>query len=150
MPKKNIPKKHPEKITNKDLKKTTLKKLSEEERKKISGLIKIEQSESFIGPIPPPHILDKYDEIIPNGAERIMKMAENQSSHRIQMEKNVILKKLKESSRGQLFGFILVLFIIIIITFAIIKEQIDLAKILGGITIVSVASNFCNRKNKPK
>jgi len=137
-------KKHIGKINNKDSKKNTFKKPSEEE-KKIEGLI-IGKSESFKGPVPPPNILEKYNGIIENGAERIVKMAENQSSHRIQIEKTVVLKKLKESGRGQIFGFILVVLILGIIVFAIVKEQGGVAKILGGITIGSVAVIFVTGK----
>lgn len=45
----------------------------------------------FSGPIPPPALLAKYAEIIPNGAERILKMAENQSAHRQYIEKWAVI-----------------------------------------------------------
>jgi uncharacterized membrane protein len=50
----------------------------------------IKTAASFSGPLPPPSILGKYNDILPNGAERIMKMAENQSTHRIELEKLAI------------------------------------------------------------
>lgn len=46
-----------------------------------AGLI-VAQSASFSGPIPPPAILHQYDAVIPGAAERILKMAEEQSKHR--------------------------------------------------------------------
>jgi len=48
-------------------------------------------TETFSGPIPPPALLAKYDELIPNGADRILKMAEKQSTHRQCIEKWVII-----------------------------------------------------------
>jgi uncharacterized membrane protein len=45
----------------------------------------------FRGPIPPPELLTKYDEIISNGADRILKMAENQSGHRQYIEKWAVI-----------------------------------------------------------
>jgi uncharacterized membrane protein len=45
------------------------------------------EARSFSGPIPHPELLAKYDEIIPSGADRILKMAEKQSIHRQYIEK---------------------------------------------------------------
>lgn len=38
---------------------------------------RVSQSVSFQGPIPPPQLLEQYSKVIPNGAERIMAMAES-------------------------------------------------------------------------
>jgi uncharacterized membrane protein len=52
----------------------------------------------FRGPLPPPGMLARYNDALPDGADRIVKMAEGQSSHRQTME-----------SRGQIFAFVLAL-----------------------------------------
>jgi uncharacterized membrane protein len=41
---------------------------------------------TFSGPLPPPEILAKYNEVAPNGADRILSMAEGQSAHRQRLE----------------------------------------------------------------
>lgn len=41
-----------------------------------------------IGPLPDPEALEQYDRIVPNGAERIMQMAENQAAHSHEMERS--------------------------------------------------------------
>jgi uncharacterized membrane protein len=46
-----------------------------------------EISQSFSGPLPHPDVLRKFNEIIPGAAERIIKMAEDQSIHRKELEK---------------------------------------------------------------
>ena len=51
---------------------------SEEELEELS----VRVSEKFAGPIPPPPIMKRYEEILPGSANRILKMAENQSEHR--------------------------------------------------------------------
>ena len=56
----------------------------------------------FSGPLPPPHVLEKYSNIIPNGGERIMVMAEEQSKHRRELER----KALNTDSRNSLLGII--------------------------------------------
>jgi uncharacterized membrane protein len=73
----------------------------------------VSQSAQFSGPIPPPAVLEKYNEIIPNGAERIMAMAENQSAHREWLEKRVIDGDVASRTRGSWFAFILSLVAIV-------------------------------------
>lgn len=63
-------------------------------------IIQIQQG--FSGPLPPPEMLAQYDAVLPGSADRIVKMAEDQSSHRRRIE-----------SRGQIFGFVLVLVAIV-------------------------------------
>jgi uncharacterized membrane protein len=61
-------------------------------------LVQILARSVFSGPLPPPEMLARYNEALPDGADRIVKMAEDQSSHRRMME-----------SRGQIFAFVLAL-----------------------------------------
>ena len=42
--------------------------------------------ESFSGPLPPPDILSRYNDVLPNAAERIFKMTESQAKHRQALE----------------------------------------------------------------
>jgi uncharacterized membrane protein len=56
---------------------------------------------SFSGPLPPPGMLERYNSVIPNGADRIMKMAEEQAKHRQSLETSVINANLKAQERGQ-------------------------------------------------
>ncbi|HQH25465.1 MAG TPA: DUF2335 domain-containing protein [Bacteroidales bacterium] len=62
--------------------KPILEKLSREEQRKIKSII-ISSYQAYSGPVPAPEALEKYNQVIPDGADRIMKMAENQSNHRI-------------------------------------------------------------------
>lgn len=74
---------------------------------KIISEIAFEKKSSFSGPIPPPEILRGYNNVITDGGERIMKMAESQSAHRIRLEELTIREGIKQSGRGQTYGFIL-------------------------------------------
>jgi uncharacterized membrane protein len=49
------------------------------------------EARAFSGPIPPPELLDKYNQMIPDGADRILKMAERQSAHRQHIEKWAVI-----------------------------------------------------------
>lgn len=74
---------------------------------------------TFVGPLPPPEILSKYEDAFPGAAERIFKMAENQATHRRSMEKESLKLASRDSLLGIITGFI-----------------IAAAGILGGIYIV--------------
>lgn len=55
---------------------------------------------SWEGPIPPPALIEQYNAIIPNGAERIMRMAEKAQDADIEMHRGW----LKTNARGQRLG----------------------------------------------
>lgn len=75
--------------------------------------ISIRATSEFSGPIPHPDLLIKYNEIIPNGADRIMTMTEKQSDHRMSMENTYMGNQYKQSRLGTVifalitFGFII-------------------------------------------
>jgi len=99
----------------------------------------------FAGPLPPPDLMAKYDQILPGSAERILKMAENE-----QMVSNEIsLKLTKYIGRGQLFGFILGLVTIIGGLFLIYvgKDITGLASLLSGLGALLLAHLYGHKKH---
>jgi uncharacterized membrane protein len=75
------------------------------------------------GPLPAPEELAAYNQIIPEGADRIMKMAEQQSAHRISLESTVVNSQQKQSFCGQIFGLIIGLSGLGLATYAAIHNQ---------------------------
>lgn len=65
------------------------------------------QAEFFAGPIPPPSYLARYNDIVPNGADRIISMAERQSSHRESLEAMVVKGNVQNQRLGSIFAFII-------------------------------------------
>lgn len=61
----------------------------------------------FSGPLPPPEILAKYEDVYPGAAKTIFQMAEKQSEHRRNMESENLRLAARDSSRGSTFGFII-------------------------------------------
>jgi len=98
------------------------------------------------GPIPSPRDLVKYNEIIPNGADRIMAMAEKQSDHRIEIEKKTIFSQSLQSKIGQIFAFILVSGALYISYSLAMNGHDSVAKTIGGFTVVSIAGVFLTGK----
>lgn len=65
------------------------------------------QRVTFAGPIPPPELLAKYNDVIPNAAERILAMAEKQENHRQYLGKSVVDSDIQQSKRGLVAGSLL-------------------------------------------
>jgi uncharacterized membrane protein len=60
-----------------------------EPKKPTSGDMQLKiqhQEQRFEGPIPPPAVLQGYEQILPGAAERILRMAEQQAAHRHSLE----------------------------------------------------------------
>ena len=64
---------------------------------------------SFSGPLPPPNILIGYNEAVPDGAERIIALAERQAAHRMSLESRVVDADIKRSYWGLGAGLIVAL-----------------------------------------
>jgi uncharacterized membrane protein len=75
--------------------------------------VKTEHRSAFIGPLPRPEDLEMYANLIPDGANRIMKMAENQADHRMFLEKSVLASNIKRSNTGLWLGFFVVIAIVV-------------------------------------
>ena len=61
-------------------------------------------SSQWTGPLPPPDALDRFNQVVPNGAERIFKMAETEQAHRIAQETEMLRVTVAEARRGQYLG----------------------------------------------
>ena len=80
---------------------------SNQTSKDVSIKAQITQSEYYSGPIPHPEIIKKYEEILPGSADRIIAMAEKQSTHRQEMEKIKVRSESRDSFLGVIFAFLL-------------------------------------------
>jgi len=64
-------------------------------------------AEYMSGPLPSAQQLERYEQILPGAADRIIKMAEVQSAHRQELEKSVVSANTRDSKLGVIFAFIL-------------------------------------------
>lgn len=102
----------------------------------------VERHSFYSGPLPPAGMLEEYNRIIPNGAERIMAMAELQSEHRRLMEKEVISSQNLQSKRGQMFAFIIAILLIGVGTTAILFGHSAVASTIFGTTVLGLVTVF--------
>jgi len=64
-------------------------------------------AQQFSGPIPPPELLRKYEELVQGAADRIISMAEKQSNHRQILESQVINSNIGNERLGMILGFLI-------------------------------------------
>ena len=101
-----------------------------------------EVSQSFSGPLPPPEILRKFDEVVPGAAERIIKMAEDQSIHRKELEKKVIDSDIARSKWGQILGFVIAIAGLVVSAIVVVYGSAIAGGIIGVGTLASLVGVF--------
>ncbi len=112
----------------------------------------VQREQSFSGPLPPPEILGRYNDILPGAAERIIQMAEKQAAHRQALETVAISSDASRSKWGQIFGFIVATIGLVVSCLLGIYGSAIAASVMGAGTLVALVSVFIygskTRKNE--
>ena len=80
----------------------------EKKREILTASLSIIRERYFSGPIPPPDLMAQYNNVIDDGAERIMVMAEDTNAVFVEEKRSEISDK----TRGQYMGFIIVFLVL--------------------------------------
>src|SRR5437879_5097709 len=114
------------------------------------AMMRVSQQYSFSGPLPPPEILEKYNQAMPGLAERIISMAEQQARHRQELEKTVIKSNAFVQKVGPFLGFIVAMTAVAGGTLLVLKgkDAYGLAAIIGA--LASLAGVFIYGKKKQR
>lgn len=130
-----------ENVSNTQREEASVAELKDEEVKQVVS--QVIREIQFSGPIPPPNIINEYEKILPGAADRILAMAEKQSSHRQSMEKKMIEAESRDSLLGILFGFLLGIgCIVAAIVMSIVYPSsagVISGAVLGGAGVTSIA-----------
>lgn len=111
----------------------------------------LQRTEAFSGPLPHPDHLERYGQIVKDGAERIFKMAETQMDHRIEMEKSIVQSDIRLSNRGLLYGFIIALVVTGGGTWITLQDKSPVGLIAMLTPLVSIIGLFIyNRQTRSK
>lgn len=101
------------------------------------------------GPLPSLHYMQGMKDIVPDGPERIIAMAETEQSHRHAMEvrDQALTEKSEDDDyrvtrRGQLFGFLICVFVIGVAAILALMDHENIAAVLVGLDLVSLAAVF--------
>ena len=145
---------------NTDDKSEVLDKLAEKQKFEAQIIANIHS-----GPLPSPQDLVMYNQIIPDGANRIMCMAEKEQEVRMELERKQLEahiafahSTLKRGMIGQTLAFGVVLCFCALSGFLIYEKQYDLAVRAVGLTMVAVVGLFLpgkwiknkNKKSNPQ
>lgn len=98
--------------------------------------------ERFSGPLPPPHILKEFNDVIPGCAEAILQMTVDQGEHRRKLETFVVENQNRQSGRGQILGFVLALFVMLVCGFLIYTGHEVSGAVLGIGDLTALVSVF--------
>ena len=104
---------------------------------------------AYSGPVPDPNALEKYNQIVPGSADRLIKLAEGEAHHRReqeqkQLEANILLAKenQREAFRGQLCGFIIGMTALIVGAVTTIHGSPGAGGFIGGSAVVGLVLVF--------
>ena len=106
--------------------------------------------ETFEGPLPPPAILEAYERLVPGAAERMLKMAENQSRHRQEIEKIVVRAGARDSLLGVIVAALVVLGSFVWAAYALSQGQSTKAVAVVISTVTGLATAFIYGKHSTK
>ena len=123
-----------------------LDQLTEEQRRVLMGTMVAMEQKMYSGPLPPAEEIEAYERVCPGAAGRILTMTEKSLDHRISSEKSIVSEETRQSSRGQIFGFILAAFFGIIAFILGMYGHEVLAGIIASGDIVSLAIIFVLNK----
>jgi len=96
----------------------------------------------YAGPLPPPEQLVKYNQAVPNAAERILAMAEKQSVHRQQLETIALRAEVRRSFWGLVAAFVLSILALSASTFCIYTGHDIAGASIFGASLASIVIAF--------
>lgn len=94
------------------------------------------------GPIPSPQALSEYEEVLPGIADRIMSMAEKNAEHLRKKEQSLVDNHYQDKTSGRRYGFTLILIAFLVTWIAIERNMPYLAALIGGTTVLGIATIF--------
>ena len=121
-----------------------IRDLPKEKRQTLIRALTVKKS--YSGPLPDGENIKIYNEVIPNGGDRLMSTVEKQLDHRIGIEKNGVRRSFNQSSTGQWMGFFIAI-IFGFIAWDLAKSGFTVAaSILGTVDLVSLVAIFITGK----
>lgn len=105
-------------------------------------LMHVIQRRFHVGPLPSPEDMAEYNHIIPNGADRIMTMAEKEQEARLSQTAKNSESFFKMKARGQWLGLSIVVLFTALAAYLFSKEQYGLGVSLLGANLVAIIAIF--------
>lgn len=109
--------------------------------REFQGKIVISESQLTLS-VPPPNIMAEYAAYYPDAAQTFFRWSEDEALHRRKLDEAMIISQIRDSRLGLWLGFIVAVCGLTVAGLAAWWGQQWVAVILGGGTIVSLATAF--------
>ena len=130
---------------------TILKDLPEAQQQAVRAvLIGVSYQRLWQGPLPPPDLLKEYNDTFPDAAERIFGEVLRQTTHRIELEKQVIPEQIRQSNRGQVYGLVVALSFLLAAFILVALGHGMYGTIIGSIDLVALVTVFVIGRREEK
>lgn len=116
--------------------------MKKDQRQQLIRTLVLTLHKTHIGPLPDVETLEGYANLIPNGADRVMQMAERQANHRMTMEAKHLDGSIAQSNRGQWMGFFVAIFGLSLSGLLAYFDHEILASSIATVTIVGLVTVF--------
>lgn len=110
----------------------------------------VSKTEFYSGPLPHPSLLKQYDDVVPGAAERIIVLLEEQSRHRMYLEKTVIVGDNKRANWGLISGWSIAILFLIASVALILAGYGAYGAIVGAVDLVALVAVFIYGTNVRK
>lgn len=97
---------------------------------------------SWQGPYPPPDVMKQYDDVVPNGAERLFLAFEEETKHRREMERLSLGFQGRDLVIGKVFALLFTICVLLTIAYAIANDSPWVAAVLGAGMLTTIAVGF--------
>ena len=96
----------------------------------------------YTGPIPPPEVVRQWEALVSGSADRILKMAEKQATHRMSLETKLLDGDIKKSWFGLWIGFAICIILIIGGTILIILDHDVAGTAIISTNLISISAMY--------
>jgi len=110
----------------------------------------VSASYTYQGIIPPAHEMERYEQIRPGFADRILKMSEDEGAHRRKMERRIVSLSGLTTTLSQLCALASVGGVLYVCYFAFSEGHPASAATIATGVLASVALAFMRGRNQPK
>lgn len=120
------------------------------EPKEIATVRAISHTQSFSGPLPPPQILQQYNDAHPGLADRIVTMAESEQAHRHGVENTALSGSIGAEKRGQNYA-LTICTLVVLASFGLIWQGHEVSgSVLAAGTLSALAYVFITGRRDKK
>ncbi len=110
--------------------------------------VTVERREAWIGPLPPPAVLDQFNGVVEHGAERIFAAWENETKHRQALERSDLHWAIFEGIFGKVLAFLFVMATLGLAAYCAAIGAVWLSGLFGAGVIVAVVWAFIKSNRK--